>query len=171
MRGFVESGRFLALTLVLTVAGCAPGSPTVAPFSLREAIPLGILDLSVTRWDELQSTRSPLGSLHPPEGEKPVVVFLRWDGLDEFAELDRRVFVEAFLEDRLTLVDSDGFEYETVNAMPEPLYRMSSAMNPMSAPRDWVAVFWAWVDSDGYSLRVEHPEPDPDGFDFAVVEL
>ena len=120
MRVFAE--RTLILLIASGVMGCAPDEESLVAYSPREEIPLGIIDLSVTDWDEVSGTRSPLGSLHPPEGEKPVVVFVRWSGLGEYAEFDRRRFVEAFLNDRLTLVDSEGFEYHALNAMPEDLY-------------------------------------------------
>jgi hypothetical protein len=109
--------------------------------------------------------------MHPPEGEKAVAVFVRWRGLGEYAEADRRAFVEAYLSDRLALVDSEGFEYRPLDAMPEAFYRMSGPMNPMSAPPNWVVIFWTWVDSRGYSLRVEPPNPSTGAFDVAIVDL
>jgi hypothetical protein len=96
---------------------------------------------------------------------------VRWRGLDEYAELDRRTFVEAFLTDQMTLVDSEGFEYKAVTAMPEDHYRMSPQMNPVNAPPNWVVVFWAWVDSDGYSLLIENPDPEPGEFRVAAIAL
>ncbi len=169
MRAFVE--RTLILLIASGVMGCAADEESLIAYSPREEIPLGIIDLSVTDWDELSGTRSPLGSLRPPEGEKPVVVFIHWSGLGEYSEFDRRRFVEAFLSDRLTLVDSDGFEYDALHAMPEDLYRMSGRMSLGSAPPTWVVVFWAWVDSEGYSLRIEHPNPTEGGFHVATVDL
>ena len=167
-RAFAE--RTLILLIASAVMGCAPAEESLARYTLGEEIPLGIIDLSVTRWQEVRQTGSPLGSLHPPEGEKPVVVFVRWRGLREYAEFDRRNFVEAFLNDRLTLIDSDGFEYEALNAMPRDLYQYSRG-GPGIAPTDWVVVFWVWVDSEGYSLLIEHPQPDTGGFHVAVVDL
>lgn len=158
-----------ALLLALPVA-CG-GEPATDRFAPGEEIPLGILQLTVERWEESPRTRAPLRSLHPPEAEKPVVVFVRWRGLGAYGELDRRVFVEAFLEDRLTLVDAGGGEHEALTAMPRDLYHGSAASGWAGAPPDWVVVFWVPADRAGYSLRIEHPDPAPDGFRVAVVDL
>jgi hypothetical protein len=111
MRVFVE--RTLTWLIAAVVLGCGGDgdSESSEQFVLREEIPLGIISVSVTQWEEVRGSSSPLQSLRPPEGEKPVAVFVRWRGLDEYGEFDRRSFVEAFLSHRLTLVDSDGFEY------------------------------------------------------------
>jgi hypothetical protein len=167
----VRKRAALAVAVSLGAIGCGIGEPTVVPFELREEIPLGVIQLEVTDWDEVRQSISVLSTLHPPEGEKPILVFVRWRGLDDYEELDRRIFVEAFLSDRLTLVDSEGFEYDALTAMPEAVYRMSSSMSPVDAPPNWVVVFWAWVDSEGYSLRFENPTPEEGGFDVAVVDL
>lgn len=167
MRASAE--RTLICLFASAVIACATeGRP--ARYALGEEIDLGIISLSVSEWHEVRATSSPLRSLYPPEGEKPVVVFVRWRGLGEYADFDRRRFVEAFLRDRLTLVDSDGFEYEALSAIPEGLYQMSGGV-PGVAPPEWVVVFWAWVDSAGFTLHIEHPEPDEGGFHVAVVDL
>lgn len=164
--------RVAVSVAAVVAANCAGQEESSISYGLREEISLGIISLYVNQWQEVHGTSSRLGSLHPPEGEKPVVVFVRWSGLDDFASaMDRRVFVEAFLSDRLTLVDSDGFAYDDPTAMPRDLYQMSSSASPISAPADWVVIFWAWVDSDGYTLRVEHPDPGKGDFDVAIVGL
>ena len=169
MRAFVE--RTLTWLIAAVVLGCGADEELLAPHALREEIDLGIISVSVTQWHEVRGTSSPLGSLHPPEGEKPVAVFIRWRGLNEYTEFDRRTFVEAFLSDRLTLVDSDGFEYAAPTAMPKDLYQLSAQASLGPAPPDWVVVFWAWVDSRDYKLHIEHPDPGEGDFDVAVVEL
>ncbi len=156
----------------MTALACASDEERSARYALGEEIDVGIITVSVTQWKEVRGTRAPLRSLRPPEGEKPVAVFVRWRGLDEYGEFDRRYFVEAFLSDRLTLVDSDGFEYEALTAMPKDIYQFTAqAGSGNTAPPDWVVVFWAWVDSRDYKLRIEHPDPRKGDFDVAVVEL
>jgi hypothetical protein len=152
------------------LTGCGVGEEPAASFAVGDEIRLGIISVSVSRW-EMPRTTPPISTLRPPEGEKPVVIFVRWRGLDEYAELDRRTFVEAFLTDQMTLVDSEGFEYKAVTAMPEDHYRMSPQMNPVNAPPNWVVVIWAWVDSDGYSLLIENPDPEPGEFRVAAIAL
>jgi hypothetical protein len=162
MRVFVE--RTLTWLIAAVVVGCGGNgdSESSAQYALKEEIPLGIISVSVTRWEEVRGTSSPLRSLRPPEGEKPVVVFVRWRGLDEYAEFDRRTFVEALLSHRLTLVDSDGLD----------IYQFSAqAGSGKTAPPDWAVVFWAWVDSRDYELHIEHPNPGEGDFNVAVVEL
>jgi hypothetical protein len=172
MRAFVE--RTLAWLIAAVLVGCGGDGDkeSSARYALGQEIPLGIINVSVTQWEEARGSSSPLGSLQPPPGEKPVAVFVRWSGLDEYAEFDRRTFVEAFLNDRLTLVDSDGFEYAALTAVPKGLYQFSAqAGSGNTAPPDWAVVFWAWVDSQDYKLRIEHPGPGEGDFDVAVVEL
>lgn len=172
MRVFVKRG--LTWLIAAVVLGCGGDGDTKSStqFTLREEIPLGIINVSVTQWEEARETSSPLSSLRPPEGEKPIAVFVRWRGLDEFREFDRRTFVEALLSDRLTLVDSDGFEHAALTAMPKDLYQFTAqAGSGKTAPPDWVVVFWVWVDSRDYELHVEHPNPGEGDFDVAVVDL
>lgn len=168
----VSAERQLVWFIAVAVLACTGDEESSAPYPLGEEIDLGIISVSVTQWAEVRGTSSPLGSLHPPEGEKPVVVFVRWRGLDQYTELDRRVFVDAFLSDRLVLVDSDGFQYKALGAMPKDLYQLSVQPGlATAAPPDWVVVFWAWVDSEDYALHIEHPDPGEGEFDVAVVEL
>jgi hypothetical protein len=170
MRAFVE--RTLTWLIAALLMGCGSDRESSAQYALTEEIPLGIISVSVTQWEEVHGTSSLFRSLRPPEGEKPVAVFVRWHGLDEYAEFDRRSFVDAFLSDRLTLVDSDSFEYAALTAMPKGFYQLSArAGSENAAPPDWVVVFWAWVDSRDYRLHIEHPDPGEGDFDVAVVEL
>lgn len=170
MRAFVE--RTLTWLIATVVLGCGGDKEPPAQYALGQEIPLGIISVSVTQWADARGTSAPLRSLSPPEGEKPIAVFVRWRGLDEYGEFDRRTFVGAFLSDRLTLVDSDGFEYAALTAMPKDIYQFTAqAGSGKTAPPDWVVVFWAWVDSRDYKLHIEHPDPGEGDFDVAVVEL
>lgn len=170
MRAFVE--RTLTWLIATVVLGCGGDKEPPAQYALGQEIPLGIISVSVTQWADARGTSAPLRSLRPPEGEKPIAVFVRWRGLDEYGEFDRRTFVEAFLSDRLTLVDSDGFEYAALTAMPKDIYQFTAqAGSGKTAPPEWAVVFWAWVDSRDYELHIEHPNPEEGDFDVAVVEL
>lgn len=170
MRAFAE--KTLICLIAAVVLGCGGDDGTSAQYALRQEVPLGIISVSVTQWEEVSGASAPLRSLRPPEGEKPVAVFVRWRGLDEYGEFDRRTLVEAILNNRLTLVDSDGFEYSPLTAMPKDIYQFTAqAGSGKTAPPDWVVVFWAWVDSRDYELHIEHPDPGKGGFDVAVVEL
>ncbi|MEJ2152591.1 MAG: hypothetical protein P8Y29_06520, partial [Gemmatimonadota bacterium] len=70
----------------MTALACTSHEERLAPYALGEEIDLGIISVSVTQWEEVRGTSSPLGSLHPPEGEKPVVAFVRWRGLNHYTE-------------------------------------------------------------------------------------
>lgn len=151
---------------------CGGDQGPLASYTLGEDIELGIITVAVTQWEEVHRTSSPLAALRPPAGEKPVAVSVRWRGLAEYAEFDRRTFVEAFLSRRLTLVDSENFQYDALTAMPKDFYEFTAqAGSGKTAPPDWVIVFWTWVDSQDYQLHIEHPDPGEGDFDVAVVEL
>ena len=160
--------RFLWLILLCSAFGCAAQERT-ASFPLRQSIPLGPLNVSVDGWEEVGQAHAPISSLRAPAGEKVIAVFVAWKGLDAYTESDRQVFAEKFLEGRLKLVDSDGFDYKSISAMPRDLYHFSGSSASIS--RDWVVVFHVWVDSQGYTLRVSHPDSGEEAFDVAIVEL
>jgi len=165
-----DSGRRgIVLLLILCAAlGCTEQERT-ASFPLRQEIPLGALAVSVDGWEEVGAAHAPLSSLRTPEGEKAIAVFVGWSGLEPFAEPDRQTFAEKFLRGRLRLVDSDGFDYSTVAAMPREHYDFTSHASSM--PRDWVVVFHVWVDSHGYTLRLSHPDSSKESFDVAIIQL
>lgn len=156
-----------SLFLAIALAGCA--NERAVPFAQGEEIPLRVLSLRVADWETVPPSLPYLSPQRPPEGEKAIAVFVRWEGLEDYSPLDRRIFVESFLGHRLTLSDSDGYAYEAITAMPRDLYYGSS--HDLDAPPDWVAIFHVWIDSGGYSLRVRHPDPGSEDFDVAVVEL
>jgi hypothetical protein len=169
MRGFANCAWFVIAVLGL---GCGIEGQRTSTFVLREPISLGILDVSILGWEEVRVPRVPLNTLTAAAGEKPIAVFVRWSGLDEYAEPDRHGFVDSFLSRRLYLVDTDGHEYKARGAMPRNLYLGSFDGNLGGpTPREWVAVFHVWVDSQGYSVRIQHPDPGPEEFHVAVVPL
>ncbi|MHC4108912.1 MAG: hypothetical protein ACYSTY_12590, partial [Planctomycetota bacterium] len=107
------------LLLAALALGCESGAERSATFAMKQEIPLGIIAVTIMDWEEVGQIRASLGSLDAPEGEKSVAVFVRWRGLDEYAEMDQRQFVESFLEHRLTLIDSEGYEAPGFHAMPK----------------------------------------------------
>ena len=165
-----DSGRLRIVWLVVLCAalGCATQERT-ASFRLRQQIPFGPIAVSVEGWEEVGGVHAPISSLHTPEGEKAIAVFVVWSGLEPYAEPDRQVFAESFLSGSLKLVDSGGFDYTAVAAMPREHYNFTG--QPAPASRDWVVIFHAWVDSRGYTLRLSHPDPGEEAFDVAIVPL
>jgi branched-chain amino acid transport system permease protein len=55
-------------------------------------IPLGILTLTVTDWEEVPAAHAPLSSLSTPAGEKSIAAFVRWKGLEAYSTLAGRAF-------------------------------------------------------------------------------
>jgi hypothetical protein len=146
MRIFVEAS-LVCLLLAALALGCESGAERSASFAMKQEIPLGIIDVTIMGWEEV-------GQIH---------------GLDEYAEMDQRRFVELFLGHRLTLIDSEGYEAPGFHAMPKALYHSLEVRG--FAPRDWAVIFHVWIDSQGYVLRVRHPDPGEEDFHVAVVPL
>ena len=167
-RAFAEVG-FGCLLLAAMALGCGSGAERSATFTIKQEIPLGILSVTVMGWEEVPQIHPPFHSLDAPSGEKAIAVFARWRGLDEYADLDQRQFVESFLQHRLKLIDSEGYEASAISALPKALYD-SSEMRGL-APRDWVVIYHIWVDSQGYTVQVRHPDPGEEDFDVASVSL
>jgi len=165
---FAELG-FACLLLAAMVPGCGSGAEPSATFAMKQEIPLGILSVAVMGWEEVPRIHPPLVSLDAPAGEKAIAVFARWRGLDEYGETDQGHFVESFLQHRSKLIDSEGYEASAITALPKALYD-SSEMRGF-APRDWVVIYHVWVDSQGYTLQVRHPDPGEEDFHVAVVSL
>ena len=167
-RTFAEAGS-ACLVLAAMALGCGSGAERSATFAIKQEIPLGIISVTVMGWEEVPQIHPPFHSLDAPAGEKAIAVFARWRGLDEYAELDQRQFVESFLQHRLKLIDSEGYEASAISALPKALYD-SFEMRDV-APRDWVVIYHVWVDSQGYTVQVRHPDPGEEDFDVASVSL
>jgi hypothetical protein len=166
MRAF---GRLQIGWLVILCLGCVDAVERSASFSLREEISLGIITVEVRGWEEVPNLHAPINSLRAPAGEKAIAVFVRWSGLDDYAEQDRQAFARSFLSNRLRLRDSEGFEVEAIDAMAKGIYHFLGPVG--SAPRDYVVIFHVWVDSEGLTLCLQHPDPQEEGFDVAIVTL
>jgi len=167
--GRTRHERPLAGLVILCAAlGCAVEGRT-ASFKVREQISFDVISVSVRGWEPVGRTHAPLSSLRAAEGEKVIAVFVDWSGLEPFKEPDRQQFAEKFLGGRLKLVDSEGRGYRSVSAMPRGVYDFSNEPAPM--PRDWVVVFHVRSDSEGYTLRLSHPDARGKSFDVAVVPL
>ena len=67
---------------------------------------------------------------------------------------------------------SRGLRYAARTALPQALYEgIDSGIDLSAAPREWVVLFQVRRPSLGYSLRVRHPDPGPNAFRAAVVQL
>ena len=166
----------LVATLVWLLEGvlACGGPPEPTAFPLEEPIPLGILELTVTRMEAVPSPPpAPLNILHAQPGDRVIVAYVEWGGLEGLAEQDRFYFVENFLEDRLTLVDAAGNQYRALSALTRPMYASSDPRGMLggTVPRDWVVVFHALEDERDFALLVEHPEPREGEPEVARVEL
>ena len=164
--GFLVAG----LVLLLSVVQSACLWETATAYAVQEEIPLGRLSISVDRWEEIRRPPVLLGTVTAVNHatQKLVAVFVRWEGLQDHAELDQRAHVQSVLTRRLQLGDSNGFRYAARAALPRALYEGTDSS---AAPRDWVVLFQVWRPSLGYSLRVQHPDPGPRTFRSAVVQL
>jgi hypothetical protein len=165
MRAF---GRAQIGWLIIVCLGCVGVPERSASFGMREEIPLGIIDVEVRGWEEIPEIHAPLSSHTPPAGEKAIAVFVRWSGLTDYAEQDRQLFAKTFLKSRLRLRDSAGFEVEAIASMPKGLYHFGPAGY---APRDYAIIFYVWVDSEGFTLRLQHPDAREQDFNVAIVSL
>lgn len=161
-------GAIVGFALTATVIGCQNPPPRSASFSVGEEIPLGLMRVTVDRIEQAARV-APLRSLDPPAGEKAVAVWVRWSGLGDFEEAARQTFAETVLRHRLQIVDSEGLEYPAINALEPELYHWSG--RPVPAGRTRVVIFWVGVDSDEFTLRIEHPDPREEDFEVALVPL
>ncbi len=164
---------FAKTAFIATVAGvlegCSPEPRPPTAFSLGDPLDLGMFTLKARRMETVSSPPPvPLGSLRAQPGEKVIVVFVRWDGLAGLDALDRRVFIESFLEHRLAVVDEAGERTPAFHAMSSDLYHGMPGAFP---EQEWVVVFHVWIDSREFTLLVEHPDPDPAGFELAAIPL
>jgi hypothetical protein len=135
-------------------------------FRTGEEIPLGIINVTVNRWENAY-TRAPLRSLDPPPGEKAIAVWVRWSGLADHVEAARQSFAENYLQHSVRVVDSGGFDYATTSVLEPATYHWTGPAAPGDRTR--ILIFWVWVDSEGYTVRLEHPDPGDEGFDVALV--
>jgi hypothetical protein len=169
-----RSGRVVRFVWLLAVAVACGGASGPTPFLLEETIPLGAFELEVVDFEPVPSTPPvPLNTLRAQPGDRVVVTFVEWDGLDGLAEPDRFRFVETFLEDRLTLVDGQGNEYRSLSAMTRPMYAGGDTRGMLggTVPKDWVAVFHVLEDATTFALLVEHPDPREGEPELARVEV
>lgn len=160
---------FGSIMLAAISVGCVERTAT---FAFHQPIPLGLITLAVTGWQDVPLNHPPLSSLDAPPGEKAIAVFIRWEGLDDYSESDKNYFVDSFLPRRLTITDSDGYDASCRHAMPRYLYEASWPLaTDNAAPREWVLICRVWVDCQGYRLKVKHPQPREANFDVAMVVL
>jgi hypothetical protein len=156
------------IMLVVPVIGCGSAPERSRAFVVGEEIPLGILSVTVDRIEQAARV-APLVALDPPAGEKAKAIWVRWSGLGDFEERARQTFAATVLRHRLRIVDSGGFDYPAITALEPELYHWSGRPGP--AGRTRVVIFWVPVDSEEYTLLIEHPDPGEDDFEVALVPL
>lgn len=167
LRGFAKTA--LIATVASVLEGCSPEPSPPTLFSLGDSLDLGMFTLKARRMETVSNPPPvPLGSLHAQPGEKVIVLFVRWDGLAGLEALDRRVFIESFLEHRLAIVDEAGERVSAFHAMSTDLYHGMPGAFP---EQEWVVVFHVWIDSREFTLLVEHPDPGPADFKLAAIPL
>lgn len=164
------AGTSLLLAACLACGGAA--KPT--PIPRDEPISLGILELTVSELEPVPIPPPvPLNTLRAQPGDRAIVVFVEWAGLDDLAEPDRFRFVETFLEDRLTLVDESGNEYRALSSLTRPMYASGDTRGMLggTVPHDWVVVFHVAEAARNFALLVENPEPREGEPQVARVDL
>jgi hypothetical protein len=165
--GLVQTLAVTGGLLCGSMIACGSPPEPATSFARGERIPLGILSLEVRRSQEMQRMPRPFSG-QAQAGEKLVAVFVHWRGLDNYDDASRRSLIDSLLCNRLRIVDSEGYAYSCMQAMPSDLFNLRPSRSLSS---QWVVVFRVWVDSEGLVLQIEHPEPVEGGFRVAAVSL
>ncbi len=155
----VRAGRIAAGVLLGGACLLATACRTEPPrrIALGDDIGIGPYALKVVRARNAPNPPPPLSTFRQEPGKKGVVVFVHWKTLDGDMDASRRrLFIEAFLENQLSIADSEGRRSEVSGALPETLMDME---DPGPTWRDWVAVFHVPDGSRDLTLLVENPEP------------
>ncbi len=161
-------GVIVGIALTAMTMGCQNPTSRSSSFALGEEIPLGLMQVTVNRIEQAARV-APLRSLDPPAGEKAIAVWVRWSGLQDFEETARQTFAETVLHHRLRIIDSAGLDYPAINALEPEFYHWTGRPGP--AGRTRIVIFWVGVDSEEFTLRIEHPDPGEGDFEVALVPL
>jgi len=155
----VRVGRF-AVGVLLSVACLLPvACTTAAPrqSALGDDIEVGPYALRVLRARAAPNPPPPINTFRTEPGKKGIIVFLHWKTLDGGIDASRRrLFIESFFKNQLSIADAAGKRTEVSGVMLERLMYME---DPGSDWRDWVVVFYVPDESRGLTLLVENPEP------------
>jgi hypothetical protein len=151
--------RRLAAVLLVAGASLLAFACTKEPprqIAMGDEIAVGPYAFRVLRARNAPSPAPPISTFRSQPGKKGVVVFVSWETLSDMDQMRRLVFVESFLENQLSIVDSEGKHTEAFGAMQERLMFME---DPGSNWRNWVVVFHVPDESRDLTLLVKNPEP------------
>ena len=162
--------RLIGCALAILLSACSRGSRAEPPaaFALKDRISFGIFNLQVMRWEEVPQSHAPISSLDAPAGERAIAAFMYWRGLADYRRYDRQAFMESFLRHRTRVVDSEGFAYDAITAMTKDIYSFSPGAGPT---QELVVIYHVWIESEGLTLMIEHPDPQEGEFRVAAVPL
>lgn len=153
------AGRFALGVLLIGASVLAVGCTQESPrqIALGKDIEVGPYVFRVLRAQDGPNPPPPISTFRSQPGKKGIVVFLDWKKLDDEMDMMRRLaFIESFLENQLSIEDSDGRRSEASGAMQA---RLMDMQDPGRDWRDWVAVFHVPEETRGLTLLVENPEP------------
>lgn len=136
------------------IFGC--GSEPPAAVRLGEPISIGAYTLTVQRVQPAPIPGPPISSFREQPGHKGILVFARWSGLDALDPTSRIEFAREYLEDRLSITDSNNERHQPTSALQTAFLSMS---DPGGNWRDWIVLYHVPEESGGWTLEVENPEP------------
>jgi hypothetical protein len=95
-------------------------------------------------------------------GEKGIVVYVSWSGLNAFDRTSRHNFIESFNEHRMSILDSAGNRYEPRGSYPVDFYeapQLNTGLLGSGPLRDWVVTFTVPREAHSFTLLIENPDP------------
>ena len=148
--------RVIAFTVFCAFAGsCAPEPPQQV--ALGADIEVGPYVFRILRARSAANQPPPISTFRQQPGKKGIVVFVDWKKLDNDMDVMRRLaFIESFLENYVSIADSEDHRTELSGAMQTRLMAME---DPGPNWRDWVIVFHVPDASRELRLLIENPEP------------
>lgn len=147
--------RILLSVACLFACSCAQEPPRQA--ALGADIEVGPYVFRVLRARNAPNPAPPLSTFRHQDGKKGIVVFVDWKKLDDDMDVMRRLaFIESFIDNNMSIADSDEKRTEVTDAMQARLMYME---DPGPNWRDWVIVFHVPDTSRELTLLVENPEP------------
>ena len=141
--------------LCLLAGACAREPPREV--ALGADIEVGPYVVRILRARSAPNPPPPISTFRSQPGKKGIVVFVDWKKLDDDMEAMRRLtFIESFLENHMSIADSEDKRTELSGAMQARLMYME---DPGANWRDWVMVFHVPEASRALRLLIENPEP------------
>lgn len=154
----VHTTTFVSLSALCFLGGGIFGCGSEPPAAVRlgEPILIGTYTLTVQRVQPAPIPGPPISSFREQPGRKGILVFAQWSGLDGLDPMSRIEFAQEYLEDRLSITDSDNKRHQPTSALQTALLSMS---DPGGNWRDWIVLYHVPEESGGWILEVENPEP------------